>query len=409
MSITMRRGAHQWRLLAGACTLALPLALAACAEGGSSASGASGDCGTIPKIAPKDPAGVLDELPTDMAAAYNGYAHEVQPSAWADWKPSGPGPYEVGILWPPPTNPGIVQQLEEMTAALEASGIVKIVSSVAPKDPTDIPGSLQLFNQLVAQKPDMIIMMPLAADPFVDAVDAAGKAGIPVVTPWLPVPSKYAIGVGNNHFQTGATLAAKIASDLGGKGNVMLVHGIPGIAIDTDTFAGVEAALELCPDIKVVGEVTGNFNTAATKQAVLQFLSTHPEQIDAVFQPGVMAVGAVQAFEQLGRPAPKVTDPGATHQSIAYAHENASTFDEYGTSYSIDHLSKAFAESALRTLRGEGPVVNHMIVEPAWIYSEDVDSVYQDGWAIGDEAGAALPDDEFMSTEQFDAFFGVAK
>src|SRR4051794_37889814 len=72
--------------------------------GASGASAAAGECGSIPKVAPKDPQNVLTGLPEDVAAAYNGYTSEVLPSPWADWKPSHAGPFKVAILWDPPVN-----------------------------------------------------------------------------------------------------------------------------------------------------------------------------------------------------------------------------------------------------------------------------------------------------------------
>ncbi|WP_165824591.1 substrate-binding domain-containing protein [Micromonospora globispora] len=363
----------------------------------------------MPQIAPKDPRNVLASLPPEVAAAYNGYPTELQPSAWANWKPSHDGPYKVGILWQPVVNSFVTHTLDALTKELEASGQVEITASLAPQNPTDIPGSLQLFNQLVAKKPDIIILMPLASEPFVEAVDAAGKAGIPVVTPWLPVPSKYAIGVSLNAFLQAAEVSSRVVAEMGGKGTVLQVHGIPGIQSDNEAFAGFKAVLDQCPNVKIAGEVTGNFNAAAAKGAILQFLSTHPAKIDGVFQAGVMTPGVIQAFEQLGRPLPVIADVGSTQGSIAYAHKHADSYKQVGSSVPDGAIGKTVATVVLRMLAGDGPVINMMVTEPKLIGRDDVDAVYQDGWTVSGADDAWLPDDKLMTTEQLDAFFGTAK
>lgn len=144
---------------------------------------------------------------------------------------------------------------EALMTELEDSGQVEIVADVAPQGPTDVPGSLQQFGQIVAKKPDLIIAWLLAPEPFAEPVNQAGAAGIPVVTVWSSVPSGYAISVTANTVLNAANLAAQKLVTMGGKGDVLQVHGIPGITSDNDAFAGFKAALSLCLDVKVAGSV----------------------------------------------------------------------------------------------------------------------------------------------------------
>lgn len=402
----LRRGA---RLAVGGLGAVLVISLAACGSSEADSAGkgsADAGCVNVPTVAPKDPDGVVAKLPDEVAAAYNGYPVDVFASAWADWEPSHPGPYKVGVLWQPPVNPTIGEMHDEMMKALEQSGEVEVIADVAPQSPTDVPGALQLFDQLLAKKPDLIILSPIASEPFAVKVDDAGKAGIPVVTPFLPVASKYAIGPTYNNWLLGASLASKVAEEVGGKGNVLIVRGIPGVQHDTDVFAGYEAVVEQCSGLKVAGEVVGNYNVAEAKSATLQFLSTHPEKIDAVLQVGVMTPGIIQAFEQLGRPIPVIADSGATRASVAYAHEHADSYVEIGSSNSRPSQGGAFAKTVLRTLHGEGPDLNHMVATATLIEQADVDAIYEEGWTSGDLSDATHPDDVFMTDDQLNAFFG---
>lgn len=388
---------------------ATPAATASGATAAATAGGGSAACGTVPQVAPNDPQHVVASLPASDASGYNLYQEPVLPSAWAHWKPTHPGPYKVAILWQPVVNTFVPAVLNSLTSALKASGKVQIVASVAPQNPTDIPGDLQLFNQLVAMKPDLIIAFPLAAGPFVAPINAAGKVGIPVVTPWSPVPSAYSIAVNANFTEEAASVAADVAQQIGGKGTVLEVHGIPGIQVDSDTFAGFNAALARCPGIQVAGTVTGDFSTAATKAAVLQFLSTHPGKIDAVLQTGTMTPGVIQAFQQLGRPIPAIGDGGSTQGSIAYAYQNASSYKEWGSSTPDAALGQVFAQVTLRTLAGDGPKINNMVTTLKPITNANLAQVYQSGWTLTSPDDASIPGDDFMSAQQLSTYFGTAQ
>jgi len=269
----------------------------AAASSGAATSGASaaaapaaGACGSIPTVAPQDPSGVLARLPASVTAAYNGYTSPIAASSWAHWKPGHPGPYKVAIVWNPPLNTFIVNTLKSMTAALKAAGDVAIVSSTAPQSPSDVPGNIQLYNEAVAEKPDLIISLPLAAGPLIPAVEAAAKKGIPTVSPWVATPTPDAVSVGTNNWLQAVTLASKVVTQLKGSGTILEVQGIPSVQQDIDAFAGFKSVLAQCPNITVAGEVTGDYSPAAAQQAVLQFLMSLREF--AVWQtPGVVAAG----------------------------------------------------------------------------------------------------------------------
>lgn len=390
------------------------LALAACAGSTGDAAdsndqpgSASGTCGKLPTVAPKDPQGVLEQLPEEMHAAYNGYPTDVVKSPWADWEPSHPAPYKVAIVWQPNLNSFTNRQLQALQERLEASGDIDIVSTTAPQSPADIPGAVQLYNQAVAESPDLIITMPLASGPMIPVIEAAAKKDIPTVTPWVATPTPSAVTIGVNNWLQAALTGSEVVDHLGGSGNVLLVHGIPAVEADAHQTAGFNAVLEQCPDIKLAGEVTGNYVAAAAKGAALQFLSANPAKIDGVFQSGSMASGVIEAFQQLGRPVPAIADVGANQGSVAYAHERRDDYQMFGTLTPDAAIGEATADVVIRMLGGDGPNLNQLIVEPQRLHSEDVDSVYEEGWTLSDTDNVTRPDAQFLTEEQLDSFFGA--
>ena len=367
---------------------------------------AAGECGAVPSKAPTDPDGVIASMPKDVQANYNLYATPVLASAWADWKPSHAGPYKVAILWQPPLNDFVSKTHEALVTTLKDSGDVKIIADVAPQGPTDVPGSLQQFGQLVAMKPDLIIAFPLAAEPFVEPINQAGKAGIPVVVPWSPVPSKYAVSVAANQVLGSASLAAQTLRAMDGKGSVLEVHGIPGLGADNDIFTGFKAALGNCPKVKVAGEITGNFVSAGAKAAALQFLSTHPAGVNGVLQAGAMTTGIVQAHEQLGKPVPPIADIGSTEGSLSYfsSHKDALVASQ---SVTYQGIGSSTGRVALRILAGDGPKSNQIVTLQKSITRENLSDIVKPGWNEASAKGASVPGDQLFSDSDLDDFFGV--
>jgi len=432
MSTTLNRtrtqGGRRTVIVTGAAAAVAALGLAACssvattansgttgtasatassgAASSAAATAAAGACGSIPTVAPQDPSGALAKLPASVTAAYNGYTSPIAPSAWAHWKPGHAGPYKVAIVWNPPLNTFVVNTLQATTAALKAAGDVDIISSTAPQSPSDVPGNIQLYNQAVAEKPDLIISFPLAAGPLIPAVEAAAKKGIPTVSPWVATPTPAAVSVGTNNWLQAVTLASKVVTQLKGSGTILEVQGIPTVQQNIDAFAGFKSVLAQCPNITVAGLVTGDYSPAAAQQAVLQFLSSHPGKIEGVFEAGTMTAGIIQAFKQLGRPVPVIADLGTSQGSIAYAGQNQSTYQEYGSSTPDSAIGQTVAKVALGMLSGNDPVIDQLVSAERIIDDGNLSSVYRSSWTLSDANDAALPDDPFFTSQQLAAFMG---
>ena len=338
-----------------------------------------GECGLVPDIPVQDPDGAVAALPADVRSAYKGYPEPILASAWKDLAKAD-GPVKVGLSYLPPANPfgaAVVAQLEKSFAEAKAKGLVEgeLVKRILPDPATMTPAEqIRGYQELVREGVDVILTSPLSGDAMLEVVNQAGEQGIPTIPLSSTIKSKYAINVTDNSYLNLAKPTAEVMKQLGGKGNVVIVRGIPGIPTDQYGFDAAKAVMDKCPGIKVVGEVVGNFVPAATKSAMLQFLASHPQQIDAVVQIGTMGSGVFSAFEQTGRPMPKVVDAGASAASLAYwdkAH-NESGYDTSGTGGNGTQQAAVMFDVALRTLAGNGPAVSTITREPSMISSDNL-------------------------------------
>lgn len=356
--------------LAVAVAVTAAAALSACGSDSSSSGGTSGKevslaaptsgCGSVqlPKV--KDPDGVVASLPAETQKGYAGLTVPVTKSPWENFKPKHSPPYKVAVIWgnvaPGFQNTGSAAVVK----ALKASPIVGSVDFKTTGAEVDVGIALRNFNQAIAQKADIIVVEPLSPAPFIAAAERAQKAGIPVVSMQASIDTPATVNVGPNLVQSNAETFARLFRIIGEKGSVLRSQGIVGVPANTDALAAEKLALKNCPNVKVAGEVFGQFANAAAKSETLKYLGTHPAKIDGVIQSGTMASGIMSAFQQAGRPMPVVADIGPTSGSMAYWSQNDGKYFGVGNGLPTVELGTATAKVALRILEGQGPKLTYI-------------------------------------------------
>jgi len=358
------------------------------------------------KSLPPDPSKTLAGLPKSVQSLYLGFATPVQTSSWANWEPKLSGKATIGLSFMNLVSPFQATIYESMLSELKSNPAVGNVVSYTAASPTDIAGQLQQFQSLIQQHVDMIVLLAPVVSPFVPLVEQAEKAGIPTVSLVGAVDSPGVVSVAANTWQGLAEPGASILKAIGQKGNVLLVHGVPGSEIDSEEFAGFDDLLAACPDVKVAGEVNGEYNPPVIKSSVLQFLSTHTEPIDAVFQSGTMATSIMQAFEQAGKTVPPVIDVAAQKGSLAYWNENSEAgYSGGGSVAGAVAVANQGNRIVSRMLAGQGPKVNAIIWPNPVVSADNLESFVEPGWTLATPGAAENPPSTYITEQQLDALF----
>ncbi|QZY50642.1 substrate-binding domain-containing protein [Leucobacter tenebrionis] len=410
----MSKHIHQRRPITRAFTaLAVAgLALSGCASGsGGGSDGADdttassdlGECGTVPVLEPNDPNGLLDGLSDEVKSAYNGYPLEIKESAWADWTPDHEGPFTAAMITNPPTNPFQVSLYDAIKKTL-AENDVELIAEYAPANHQDVPQQLQQFEEAMSRDPDIIYFLPLAPEPSLEVIEAAGEAGIPVVVFQTPVDSEYALSVASNQVLQSMEVGAQVYEAMGGEGNLLRVAGVPGITSDTDALAGYNAALELCPGISIGGEVTGFFESGTAQAETLKYLSANPAPVDGVIHSGTMGLGVLNAFLESGREPVPIADIGALQGFISWALQNPD-YPYVGTASPTARMGEAMAEVGIRTLHGEGPKVNQVITHPFIVNRDNIEEWGDESWDLADQTDFAGDPKAYFPGDSLDEFF----
>jgi ribose transport system substrate-binding protein len=129
-------------------------------------------------------------------------------------------------------------------------------------------------------------------------IKRAQDAGIIVVSFDNIVTTPGAVLVNEDQTDFGKRLAEDLVKRIGGKGNVVMVNGVAGTSVSNDRTAGAKAVFANSPDIKVIKEMEGNWDSGTGQKVMADFLATKPK-IDAVWAQGGTP-GIVKAFTDAG-------------------------------------------------------------------------------------------------------------
>jgi ribose transport system substrate-binding protein len=253
----------------------------------------------------------VTSLPADVQKAYEDFDGPTGASSFADFKPKSGPPWTIGYASSYAGNTwraGSLNQLEKvLVPAYQKAGLVDklVVTQSNLKDAVQI----QQMRQLISQGAD-IILLCCPSTALNSVAKFAESRGVPVVTFSGHLTTEGSVNLYGNYARGGYDMATWMAEQMGDKGNLLYVNGIPGQASNDSVDKGVRKALAEHPNIKVIGTVSGQWTDQIAKTEVLKFLGTHPQQIDGIITQSAQENGVLQAVLQAGRKLPPMTIGG---------------------------------------------------------------------------------------------------
>ena len=171
---------------------------------------------------------LLDVLPPSLKSLYDGDTANLQPSAYNDFHPPAK-PWKWCYSESYQGNPWRVSVTNELRRLVDIYKSHGLVSEFEMSDSNNNTSrQIAQIRDFIDKKCSIISMIAGSSTGLNDAIEAAYKAGIPVVTAAGSVSSPYAINVDSNYVRWGYDMAQAIGNMLHGKGNVLLVEGIAG-------------------------------------------------------------------------------------------------------------------------------------------------------------------------------------
>ena len=198
-----------------------------------------------------------------------------------------------------------------------------------PKKPDNVDEQKAMVEQVLKDRPDVVIFIPVDDVAMIESVKKLNEANIPVVLASNPLPGSFVTYVGADDFEIGYRQARYLFDKLGGTGKIVVIEGTPAAPTNRERVRGYQRAFAEFPGIEVLGSGVGNYQQPDAKRVMEKFLAEHA-QIDAVLSANDgMALGALEALKEANRtsvvigingilPAVKLIESGAILATVDF-------------------------------------------------------------------------------------------
>jgi ribose transport system substrate-binding protein len=187
-----------------------------------------------------------------------------------------------------------------------------------------------------------ILISPKTGDAFGPAIEAAVKAGIPVVTVDSKANTdKMLLHVGADNVEAGRVAARHIVERLGNHGSVIEIEGLSGTFTAMDRKTGFEEVIRNS-NVKILASETAGWERSKAQSLMKTLLKKFPD-FDAVFAANdEMIIGAIEAMSSAGiKPGSKVTvGTDASPDAFKYlkAGKLSATIDQFPGKQAVQAL-----------------------------------------------------------------------
>ncbi|HEV3499571.1 MAG TPA: sugar ABC transporter substrate-binding protein [Bradyrhizobium sp.] len=172
-----------------------------------------------------------------------------------------------------------------------------------PKQPDNVDEQKAMVEQVLKDRPDAVVFIPVDDVAMIDSVKKLNEAKIPIVLASNPLPGSFVTFVGADDFEIGYREARYLFEHLGGKGKIVVIEGTSAAPTNRERVRGYKRAFAEYPGIELLGSGVGNYQQPDAKHVMEKFLAEH-RQIDAVLSANDgMALGALEALKQANRTA----------------------------------------------------------------------------------------------------------
>jgi ribose transport system substrate-binding protein len=401
----------------GAAAALLVAALTAASGSAGSSSGttsttkATGSCGTSVPVGPSNPKGVYQTMSASLKSVYSSYPGQLIASPWATTKIKAKPPWKIGYIAFAITNQynqDSLTGLKQQFAIAKKAGLVK--GSLLTNIPATLAAStgeeqISAIEQMVQEGVNAIILEPVDSVAEAPAIDAAGKAGVPVIladTP--PAP--------NTPYAVSAWSQNQVAADAGAlgiikSGNIVIVRGIAGNENDVVLSNQALADLKDCPNIHIAATLYGDWDEGTAKTVVSQYIASHPQPLAGAIQDGGMMAGVIEAFEAAGLKVPTISGGECYGGDLSWWLAHKSTYKTVAQCFNGFQGAYTYFNVALRILDNKGPKYNVLEMPSPAITTANLALYAKPGLPLSSTAEVGGPTTAWCDNTCLNAYFKV--
>jgi ribose transport system substrate-binding protein len=211
----------------------------------------------------------------------------------------------------------------------------------------------QVQDLQTVNKIDTLVILPFESAPLTKPVAQVKGKGVfvTVVDRGLTDPGAQSAYVAGDNPGFGRVAGEYMARTMGGKGNLVILRGIPTV-IDNQRVDAFNEAIKAHPDMKVLDAKHGNWNRDDAFKVMQDYL-TRFKQIDAVWaSDDDMAVGVQKAIAQAKRTDVKLIVGGAGSKEYVKKVMDGDPVVSADVTYAPNMISDAMKATAQARVKG---------------------------------------------------------
>lgn len=160
----------------------------------------------------------------------------------------------------------------------------------------------QQLSNIVSLGVDAIVVNAASPTALNGILGDAIDQGILVVSFDNTVTAPGALKVNTDQVEFGRVLAQHLVDLLDGKGNIIMVTGVPGTTVDADRNKGATEVFSKHDGIRIVNRYPGMWDSSVAQKNTANIIASLP-RIDGIWAQGGTD-GILKAFRSAGRPLP---------------------------------------------------------------------------------------------------------
>lgn len=202
----------------------------------------------------------------------------------------------IGMSFQEMENPYFITMNEAVKEAADAVGATLVVTDAKH----DVIKQTSDIEDMIQKGVKILLLNPTDSKGIETAVIAAKKAGVVVVCIDAEASGPIDSFVGSKNYDAGFLAGQQMAKDLGGKGKVAILNGIPVVPI-LERVKGFEDAMKEFPNIKIVDKQNGEQDRSKAMTVTENMMQTTPD-LNAIFSVNdTGSLGSVAAIESSGK------------------------------------------------------------------------------------------------------------
>lgn len=215
-------------------------------------------------------------------------------------------PLKIGMSFQELNNPYFVTMKESLEEAAKTLGAQVIITDARH----DVSKQISDVEDMIQRGVDILLLNPTDSVGVQSAVLSAHESGVVVVAVDAQAQGPIDSFVGSKNYDAGYQACKYLAAQVGGKGDVAILDGIPVVPI-LERVRGCEAAVKEFKGLSVVAKQNGKQERDTALSVTENMLQANPNLVGIFSVNDTGALGALTAIESSGLNVKLVSVDGA--------------------------------------------------------------------------------------------------